>query len=118
MSFSQVLKEITQNVKGARGAVVVGMDGIIVDECTAGPGIDLQSISAEYGNILKEVQIASESLRMGTTKEVAIRTEASDLVMRKINDDYFLALVLSPEGNFGKGRFVVRMAANKLIKEF
>lgn len=118
MSFSQILKEVAQDVKGAKGAVVVGMDGIIVDEYTAEPGMDLQSISAEYGNILKEVQIASLSLQMGRTNEVSIITDSNDLIMRKINEDYFLALILSPDGNFGKGRFVVRRAVNLLAKEF
>jgi len=118
MSFSEVLRGITSDVKGAKGAVVVGMDGIIVDEYTVIPDMDLQSVGAEYGNILKEVQNASMSLQMGTAKEVAVMTELNDLILRKINDEYFIALVLSKDGNFGKGRFMVRIAANRLEKEF
>jgi len=118
MSFTEVLRGITEDVKGARGAVVVGMDGIIVEEYTNEPGMDLQSIGAEYGNILKEVQNASASLRLGQARELAVLTEIADLIIRKINDDYFLALMLSPEGNLGKGRFMVRKAVNRLEKEF
>jgi len=118
MSFSEVLKDVTEDVKGAKGAVVVGMDGIIVEEYILEPGVDLQSIGAEYGNILKEVQNASNSLRLGHARELAVLTESTDLIIRKINDEYFLALMLSSDGNFGKGRFMVRKAVNRLEKEF
>ena len=121
MSFSQVLKEVTDGVKGARGAAVVGMDGIVVEGYAAlgeADGVDLQSLGAEYGNILKNVQDVSQSLHMGRAREVAVVAEATGLIMRKINDDYFLALLISPGGNLGKGRFIVRKAVNRLMQEF
>lgn len=118
MSFTEVLKYVTSSVKGAKGAAVVGMDGIIVESHIETSGVDLPSVSAEYGNILKEVENASKSLKMGSPAEVSVVTESSDLIMRKINDDYFIALVLSPDGNFGKGRFLMRVAANRLVEEF
>ena len=118
MSFSTVLRGVTEDVKGAKGAVLVGMDGIIVEEYISEPGVDLQSIGAEYGNILKEVQNASASLRLGQARELAVLTEIADLIIRKINDEYFLALLLSPACNLGKGRFMVRKAVNRLEKEF
>ncbi|MBI5190242.1 MAG: roadblock/LC7 domain-containing protein [Nitrospirae bacterium] len=118
MSFTEVLKYVTSSVKGAKGAAIVGMDGIIVDSLMVTAGVDLPSVSAEYGNILKEVQNASQSLRMGSPSEVSVITESSDLIMRKINDDYFIALVMSRDGNFGKGRFLMRVAANRLVEEF
>ena len=95
MSFSDVLKEMTGKVEGAEGAVIVGMDGIIVEEFIRKPGMDLQSVGAEYGNILKEVQNVSGSLGLGPAREVSVRTDVRDLIIRKINDDYFLVLVLS-----------------------
>jgi len=118
MSFAEVLKDITDDVKGAMGAVVVGMDGIIVEEYLRESGVDFQSIGAEYGNILKEVQTASDSLRLGAAKELAVLTDSSDVIIRKINKDYFVAMMLSTGGNFGKGRFMVRKAVNRLAKEF
>lgn len=118
MSFTEVLRHVTKSVKGAKGAAVVGMDGIIVESHVETGGVDLPSVSAEYGNILKEVANASRSLRMGSPSEVSVITESSDLIMRKINDEYFIALVMSPDGNFGKGRFLMRVAANKLVEEF
>ena len=117
MSFSEVLRGISNEVRGIRGAVIVGMDGIIVDEYSPG-GEDLQSLGAEYGNILKNIQQVSESLQMGVTSELSVRTETSDIILRKINEEYFLALILSPGGGFGMGRYKARVAAGRLEKEF
>jgi predicted regulator of Ras-like GTPase activity (Roadblock/LC7/MglB family) len=118
MSFSEVLKELAEGIPGSKGAAVVGMDGIIVEELAAEAGVDLQSVGAEYGNLLKGAQAASRSLQIGKTEEISIAAERAWLVMRKINEDYFIALLLSPESNMGKGRFLLRIAADKLIKEF
>lgn len=118
MSFREILREVTDSVKGSRGAAVVGMDGITVEEYAGEPGADLQSLGAEYGNILKEVRQASMSLRMGGWGELAVTAESGDIILRKINDDYFIALLLSPRANLGQGRFAARIAAGRLEGEF
>jgi predicted regulator of Ras-like GTPase activity (Roadblock/LC7/MglB family) len=117
MSFSGILKEVTDSVK-AKGAAVIGMDGIAVEQYTGESGADMQSLGAEYGNILKEIQQVSMSLEMGGAKELAVMAESGDVILRKINDDYFIALLLSPDANLGQGRFAVRIAAGRLESEF
>ena len=118
MSFSEILKGITQDIKGAKGAAVVGMDGIVVDEYLVSPDADMQSLSAEYGNILKEVQQASHSLQLGSASEFAVMTDTTGLVIRRINKDYFLTLLISQNTGLGKGRFKAKIAAMRLEKEF
>jgi predicted regulator of Ras-like GTPase activity (Roadblock/LC7/MglB family) len=118
MSFSDILQGLTSNVKGAKGAFIVGMDGIIVEEYNLDGEIDMQSIGAEYGNILKEVQNASASLKLGVAREVTILTEAASVIIRKINEEYLVAMIIAPGGNYGKGRFMTRVASVKLEPEF
>lgn len=38
-------------------------------------------------------------------------------LFRVINETYFMAVTLSPEGNLGKARFLMRLAAPKMDKE-
>jgi predicted regulator of Ras-like GTPase activity (Roadblock/LC7/MglB family) len=55
---------------------------------------------------------------MGSTKEVTVIAEKAMIMLRRLNADYFIVLVIKPEGNFGKGRFLLRMSVPKLLKEF
>jgi predicted regulator of Ras-like GTPase activity (Roadblock/LC7/MglB family) len=118
MSFLGILKEVTDSVKGSKGAAIVGMDGIAVEEYTGETGVDMASLGAEYGNILKGIQQASESLDMGGASELAVMAKSGEVILRKINDDYFIALLMSPKANLGQGRFAVRIAAGRLESEF
>jgi hypothetical protein len=38
-------------------------------------------------------------------------------LIRVINETYFVAVALSPEGNLGKGRYLLRIVAPKLAEE-
>jgi predicted regulator of Ras-like GTPase activity (Roadblock/LC7/MglB family) len=60
MSIKNVLKEIVENVDGALGAIVMGYDGIPLDEyITEASPIDLQVLSVEYATVLKEIKKSS-----------------------------------------------------------
>jgi predicted regulator of Ras-like GTPase activity (Roadblock/LC7/MglB family) len=118
MSFADILQDIVNDTDGALGAVLVGMDGIPVEEFSRSADLDLQSMTVEYATLLKEIEKGSQSVQLGTTKEVAIIAEKAVILIRRLNNEYFLALIIAPDGNFGKGRFLLRMSASKLLKEF
>ncbi len=118
MPFSDILKEVVNGTEGALGALIIGVDGISIDEYSTGSEIDLQSMSVEYSSLLKEIEKGSQAALLGSTKEVTIISEKAMIMLRRLNDDYFLVLVIRPEGNFGKGRFLLRMSVPKFLKEF
>ncbi|SRR3990172_1398010 len=118
MPFSDILKEVVNGTEGALGALVVGTDGIPVEEFTVSSEMDLQSMTVEYSTLLKEIEKGSQAARMGSTKEVTVIAEKAMIMLRRLNADYFIVLVIKPEGNFGKGRFLLRMSVPKLLKEF
>ncbi|MBE0598834.1 MAG: roadblock/LC7 domain-containing protein [Desulfuromonadales bacterium] len=113
--FGNVLQGLVEGTGGGIGAVLMGYDGIPVAQFfrpTQGP--DLQLMAVEYTNILKEIRTAAEILDIGRTEEVAIRTERYLLVLRTLTDDYFVALTLERDGNFGKGRYLLQRDASVL----
>ena len=61
---------------------------------------------------------ATLSAGLGGTQEIAINTDKLVTIIRLLGDVYFLALTLEPGGNFGKGRYLMRTAAPKLMAEF
>ena len=118
MSFSDILKQVVNGTEGALGALVVGLDGISVEEFSVSSEIDLQSMTVEYSSLLKEIEKGSQTADMGSTKEVTVIADKAMIMLRRLNHEYFFVLVMKPEGNFGKGRFLLRMSVPKLLKEF
>jgi predicted regulator of Ras-like GTPase activity (Roadblock/LC7/MglB family) len=68
--------------------------------------------------MIRDIHIASENLGLGEAKEFSIISDRCGIILRKINDDYYLALIIKPEGNYGKGRFILKTAIPKLEREF
>lgn len=67
--------------------------------------------------VLSSIKRAAESLEAGKATEVAIGTDKMVTLMRTLGDGYFLAIAMKPDGNLGKGRFLMRTAAPKLLAE-
>lgn len=118
MPFSDILKEVVHGTEGALGALIVGLDGIPVEEYTVNEELDLQSMTVEYSALLKEIEKGSQAAQLGTTREVTVVAEKAMIMLRRLNEEYFFVLIIRPDGNFGKGRFLLRMSVPKLLKEF
>ena len=53
-------------------------------------------------------------LKTGELQEVSIISELCSVIVRGVSDDFFVALVLPADGNFGKGRYLLKREAPKL----
>ncbi len=118
MPFSEILKEVVNNTEGALGALIVGLDGIPVEEYVMNGDMDVQSMTVEFSSLLREIEKGSQSAEMGSTREVTVIADKAMIMLRRLNDEYFFVLIIKPEGNFGKGRFLLRMSVPRLLKEF
>jgi predicted regulator of Ras-like GTPase activity (Roadblock/LC7/MglB family) len=118
MAFSDILKQVVNGTEGAIGALVVGLDGIPVEEFSVDSSMDLQSMTVEYSALLKEIEKGSQASQMGSTNEVTVVADKAMIMLRRLNEEYFFVLIMKPGGNFGKGRFLLRMSVPNLLKEF
>ncbi len=118
MSFTPTLKEAVQRVDGAVSASIIGIDGMPVEEYAVEKIINLDDLSAESSQMMKNITSAAASLGLGEACEFSIISDLCGIIMRKINSEYYLALIIRPDGNFGKGRFVMKSIISKLEKEF
>ena len=118
--FKEALRQIVEGTDGAIAGLLMGFDGIAVESYTrdGSEGTkDITEIGMEFSVILGSIKRASESLESGGAREVAIQSEHLTTLIRVLNDEYFVALTLRPDGNSGKGRFVLRTAAPRLMQE-
>ena len=116
--FNQHLKQVVDNVDGGIGALLMGLDGIAVESYVRDDHkIDITTLGMEFSFILTQAKKASDILKLGGMEEFAIRAESLVLVIRMLSTDYFLAVVLRSDGNFGKCRYLMRVAQPRLSAE-
>ncbi len=118
--FQEVLKDVVERTEGGIAGLVMGFDGITVDSYVspeAQATLEVETVGMEYSVILKEIRRAAEMLDAGQAREVAIQAERLTTVIRLINDEYFVALAMKPDGNYGKARYLLRTSASKLATD-
>ena len=69
----------------------------------------------EFSFILTQVRKAGDSLQVGGLEELSVKAQRLVLMCRMISPQYFVAVAVAPEGNFGKARFLARMAQPALL---
>ncbi len=115
--FSEILQRIVEETGGGIGAVLMGYDGIAIDQFfSPDEELDLHMVVVEYSNVLKEIRKTAEILSLGEMEEISIRTDRFIIVIRMLNDEYFVALVIARDGNFGKGRYLMTREGFNLIE--
>jgi predicted regulator of Ras-like GTPase activity (Roadblock/LC7/MglB family) len=118
MSFRQHLEEVCRNVDGAVACSLMGVDGIEVDtHVQEGGGVDLKSLLVEYSGVLRSAREAAQAHEAGGVAEMAISTEKLLAVARIVSPEYFMVVALTPDGNIGKARYLLRVTAPKLEAE-
>jgi predicted regulator of Ras-like GTPase activity (Roadblock/LC7/MglB family) len=116
--FQDELREIVDKTEGGIASLVMDAEGIAVESYTRPDApFDITTIGIEFGVVLGSIKRAAESLEAGKPQEVAIGTDKMIAIIRTLGESYFLAVAIRPDGNFGKGRFLMRTAAPKLLAE-
>jgi predicted regulator of Ras-like GTPase activity (Roadblock/LC7/MglB family) len=118
--FQAMLREVVDGTDGAIAGLLMGFDGITVDSYTRDEGSlgaeGLEALGSEYSQILGQIKQAVVALELGEAREVAVSAENMTTVIRLLNESYFIALAISPTGNLGKGRYLLRVNAHKLVE--
>lgn len=113
--FKVILENIVTSCTGGVGAVLMGYDGISIDQYVVeDTPLDLNLVAIEYSNVTKEILKAAEVLQTGDLQEVAIKTENYYVIIHTLTDDYFVALTLLRSGNYGQGRYLLMREAGTL----
>lgn len=116
--FKEALAAVVEQTQGGLAGLLMDFEGIPLETYSKQDNpFDIETVGAEISVVVKAIQRASEMLDAGDTKEVSFKSEKMTTLVRVINESYFLALSLTPDGNLGKGRFLLRVTAPKVLKE-
>lgn len=115
--FKEALQGAVESTDGGLAGLLMDFEGIPVESYSRDRAFDIEAVGAEVSVVVKAIQRATEMLEAGDTREVSFKSDKMVTLIRVINDSYFVAMTLAPEGNFGKGRYMLRLLAPQLKTE-
>jgi predicted regulator of Ras-like GTPase activity (Roadblock/LC7/MglB family) len=121
MMFGELLKQIINKVEGAIGVLIMGLDGIAIEQNIIDPeqyDNRLLMIAAAYATLLRNSMRTSSDIGVGQLQEMSVISGNMILVIKLINPEYFLLVALDANGNIGRARFELRKAQLLLEEEF
>lgn len=117
--FREILHGVLTRTEGCLGVLIMGTDGIAVEEVWQAEAkrTTFDVALAEYTSLLRTAQRINSELRLEKLQEMTFSGAGEIFVLRVVNRDYFLAMIISRDGNFGRGRFELHRAELLLFKE-
>ena len=114
MTFAETLRAMVDGCGGGIAAALMGRDGIPIEQVSssdaslAGLIEDVGVAGVEFGRIVDEVRKAADSLAGGPPRECVFALTRFTVVIHGVDDETFVALVITPDGNLGKARYLIR----------
>jgi predicted regulator of Ras-like GTPase activity (Roadblock/LC7/MglB family) len=108
--FLDQLSRISNRIDGAVALSLVAKDGIPVESVSSDPDLDLEVLAAELVAQARSISENHRELDVGEVQQLSVMTDRLTLMVSSVAADYYLLLVLGPEGNYGKARFELRRA--------
>lgn len=116
----EALQAIVHDTPGAVGTVLMGFDGICVEQWVP-PEMrdkyDVESVAMEFSLRFIELRTAALSLELGEINDITIKAEEATVLVRVLSDEYFVAVLMDNAKHFGKGRWVLRQHSEELRAE-
>jgi predicted regulator of Ras-like GTPase activity (Roadblock/LC7/MglB family) len=108
MTFREILMKLVEQTPGARGAAVIDAEGIALDECVAaGEDVDLAGLGVEFQGVLAQAtKVAGSALGGSPLAELLLCAGDQQLLLRRIDDEFFLIVALRRDGVVGKARYL------------
>ncbi|HEX8253705.1 MAG TPA: roadblock/LC7 domain-containing protein [Thermoanaerobaculia bacterium] len=107
--FRTVLSGLQQRIEGALAVSLIGLDGIAVETVGAGQ-VPLDVLGAEFGGFVKSIRQTNTELDTGDVLQFALVTEKYITFLSEVTPEYYILLVLQPDGNYGRARFELTKA--------
>jgi predicted regulator of Ras-like GTPase activity (Roadblock/LC7/MglB family) len=114
--FRQVLEQIRDRVDGTLAVSLIGLDGIAI-EAVNHDSVPLDTMGAEFGSFIKSIRVANTELNTGDVLQFSLVTEKYIAFLSAVTGDYYVLLVMKPDGNFGRARFELSRARHVLRDE-
>ncbi len=116
MSFSDILQEALEQVRGAQLVGMISVDGLGV-ELAAVDGSDTANAAMELGEVAAAISGASQRLSSGQVRDFMLEAEQAIYVASQVMPGYYAVIAVGPQSHLGRVRFAVKQMAQRLQSE-
>ncbi|HET7434282.1 MAG TPA: hypothetical protein VFN10_06165 [Thermoanaerobaculia bacterium] len=114
--FKTVLDGIRNRVDGTIAVSLIGLDGIPIETINE-ERVALDVLGAEFGGFVKSIRLSNTELNTGEVKQFSLVTEKYITFLSEVTPEYYILLVMRPDGNYGRARFELTKAKHALRDE-
>ncbi|HVT57933.1 MAG TPA: roadblock/LC7 domain-containing protein [Thermoanaerobaculia bacterium] len=115
--FLERLSRISDQIGGVLALSLVARDGIPIESVSSDPDLDLEVLAAELVAQARSISENHRDLNVGAVQQLSVLTDRLTLIVSAVTEEYYLLLVLGPEGNYGRARFELRRARLSLERD-
>ena len=114
--FRDVLLSLRDRIEGTLAISLIALDGIPIEKLN-GDSVPLDIMGAEFGGFIKAVRLSNSDLNTGDVLQFSLFTEKYITLLSAVTPEYFLLLVMRPDGNYGRARHELAKAKYVLRDE-
>ncbi len=111
--FEEAVKYIADNLESSVFIGIVGKDGLPV-AIISKENFERSETSAEIASIFNNVNNVSKVLEMGEFQDLFFNSEKFGCLVIKVNEGYFLAIIMHTPINIGRARLEAKRIMPKL----
>lgn len=117
MSFSNILNEALEHVRGAQLAGVVSADGLGVDMVSLDGAVNQSALELELGEVAAAISGAAQRLSSGHVRDFLLEAERATYVASQVLPGYYAIIAVDPQAHLGRARFAAKQMAQRLQAE-
>jgi len=115
--FQTILTNLVARVAGARWAMIVGVDGVLLDANCEEMHPKGEILAAEYAAFFRACRKVTVDTEGGDLHGTVLATNRGKTLFQMLTADYFLLMHLAPQANAGKALFEITRTRETLQEE-
>jgi len=112
--LAKAVAHLASTVREGRGAVLMDLDGVPVEQAAPADGADLEAIAGEYAGLLRQAQSLSSELGCGAPLRFSVRGASRRIVFAFVPEGLVLGVEAGPTALRGQMQRAVAQAAGQL----
>lgn len=117
MSFNRILEKVVLETQGAVGAIFLDREGEEIAHYTTLSGDEMKLMGAHYGIAWLEMETMVHRHLASSAAEAILVAEGGICLIRPVQKEYMVLLIVNPSEGIGQARRWLRWAAAEIQKE-